>query len=62
MILDINWWLGPMSQINGRTYMVDPRPLTPVYLDACLVAAGAYYAGDWVYSTPWKSCRNKAIN
>ena len=39
MILDINWWLGLMSQMNGRTYMVDPRPLTPVYLDACLVAA-----------------------
>ena len=34
--------------------MVDPRPLTPVYIDACNEAAAAFYAGDWVH-VPWRS-------
>ena len=30
--------------------MVDPRPMTPVYFDACPVAAGGYYAGNIMYT------------
>ena len=54
MLQDIHWWLSFLPLFNGRTYMVDPRPLTPVYLDACTEAAGCYYDHDWVY-TPWNS-------
>ena len=50
---DVDWWLSFLRIFNGKMEMVDPRPLTPVYIDACPVAAGGYYAGDIVY-TPWQ--------
>ena len=51
---DIDWWLNFMHVFNGRMPMMDNRPITPVYIDACSVAAGAYHNGDMVY-TPWAS-------
>ena len=51
---DISWWLNYLDTFNGKMDMVDPRPVTPVYIDACNVAAGAFYDGRCVYS-PWLS-------
>ena len=52
---DIDWWLDFMADFNGSVDMVDTRPLAPVFTDACSLAAGAYFCGDWVY-TPWDTC------
>ena len=49
---DINWWLQFMDIFNGTVPLVDKRPTTPVYIDACPVAGGAYYESQFVY-TPW---------
>ena len=51
---DCCWWLSYMDHFNGTVQMVDPRPLTPVYIDACNEAAGAFYEGHWLH-VPWKA-------
>ena len=52
MRLDMEWFVSYMSLFNGCTEMVETRPATPVCIDACNIAAGAYYFGDWLYA-PW---------
>ena len=54
MRADIDWWLNFMDYFNGTVPMVDPRPTTPVFIDACPVAGGGYHNGQFVY-TPWSS-------
>ena len=53
MKADIQWWLDFIDIFNGKTPMLDDRPITPVFIDACPVASGAVYNGDILY-TPWK--------
>lgn len=52
MKLDLIWWLDFMHIFNGTMPIVDCRPATPITIDACKIAAGAFYQGDFVY-TPW---------
>ena len=54
MRADIIWWLGYMDVFNGSVRMLDDRPTTPVYIDACSIACGAFHGSDFVY-TPWQS-------
>ncbi|MCK5872999.1 MAG: hypothetical protein KAG26_09245, partial [Methylococcales bacterium] len=53
MRADINWWLDFLRVFNGTMPLVDNRPATPISIDACTEAAGAYNRGDWVY-TNWR--------
>jgi hypothetical protein len=39
-----------MCAFNGLRPMVDDRPATPVSIDACPVASGGHYAGQFVYT------------
>lgn len=54
MKADIQWWLDWMTVFNGLTPMVDQRPLTPVFIDACDQACGAVYLNKFIY-TPWNN-------
>ena len=45
---------------NGTVKMVEERPLTPVVMDACPVASGSCYLGDWCY-TPFPEKLNAAL-
>ena len=62
---DIHWWIMFMESFNGTMDMVEYRPVTPVFIDACNTAAGAFYGQDWTY-TPWNKCwpavKNHHIN
>ena len=49
---DIIWWLDFMRTFNGIMPMINCRPATPIAIDSCKLAAGAFYHGDFVY-TPW---------
>ena len=42
---DIVWWLHFMQPFNGLTPMVDNMPVSPIWTDACPVAAGCVYNG-----------------
>lgn len=50
---DLLWWVDFMGQFNGSLPIRDPRPQSPVVLDACPVAGGAVYEGHWLY-VPWR--------
>lgn len=64
MKLDVEWWLKFMKFFNGLTPMVDCRPSTPVWLDACNVAAGAVYGNEFVYTpfSEWPGSEKLHIN
>ena len=47
---DEDWWRSFLYVFNGKMEMVEPRPLTTVYIDTCSTAAGGYYQGDIVYT------------
>ncbi len=64
MRLDIEWWLHCLRIFNGHTQIVDSRPITPICIDSCAVAAGGTFGNLFVY-TPWHSipdCENLHIN
>ena len=46
---DIQWWLSFMSHFNGKP-MVSKPTRGEVYVDACNLAAGIAYQGDWAYA------------
>lgn len=50
MKADLHWWLMYMDSFNGTVKMIEERPLTPVVIDACPVASGSCYQGDWCYT------------
>ena len=61
---DLLWWTTYMEPFNGRTPMCDGRPVSPVWTDACPVAARAVYNNRYLY-TPfdsWDSASGLHIN
>lgn len=61
---DLRWWIDFMGHFNGSLPIRDPRPQSPVVLDACPVAGGAVYEGHWVYVpwSGWPEVSDKHIN
>ena len=51
---DIKWWQDCMHLFNGRACFLQQEFRTVVYTDACLIAGGAYFRGDWAY-TMWEA-------
>lgn len=45
---DIAWWRDFIAVFNGKMDIIDCRPLTPMYTDACSKAAGATYNKEFV--------------
>lgn len=46
---DIKWWHSFLQVFNGQRPFLSTKPITDVDTDACNLAAGAYYRGDWLY-------------
>lgn len=46
---DIRWWHSFLGHFNGRCPFLKEQPTTDVQTDACPLAAGAYFHGDWFY-------------
>ena len=46
---DIKWWHSFLQVFNGQRPFLSTKPITDVDTDACNLAAGAYYRGDWMY-------------
>ena len=61
---DIVWWLHFMQPFNGLTPMVDNRPVSPIWTDACPVAAGCVYNGMFLYTpfNTWENAEHLHIN
>lgn len=61
---DVDWWLRFLSTFNGTMEMVDSRPLTPIYTDACPVACGGVFRNEFVYLpfASWPEAEPLSIN
>ena len=61
---DIVCWLHFMQPFNGLTRMVDNRPVSPIWTDACPVAAGCVYNGMFLYTpfNTWDNAQHIHIN
>lgn len=46
---DITWWVNFLKVFNGTRLFLDRSPTVDVATDACPVAAGGYFRGDWFY-------------
>lgn len=64
MLMDIHWWLQFLTDFPGWLPMIDPRPLCPIYTDACGLAAGAAFGHYFVYMpwSHWEGCEDLHIN
>lgn len=62
---DIAWWQAFMSTFNGRSMLLDRKPIQSVFTDSCKIAAGGHYKGDWYYlnwELDWPLVSNLHIN
>ena len=48
---DIFWWKNFLSVFNGKRPIHNKIAIADVQTDACNVAVGAFYRGDWAYSS-----------
>lgn len=46
---DLKWWYSFLKIFNGQHPFLSTQPITDVDTDACQLAAGAFYRGDWLY-------------
>lgn len=46
---DILWWIRFLKIFNGTRLFLDMVPTVDVATDACSLAAGGYFRGDWFY-------------
>ena len=49
---DILWWIQFMPIFNGKCLLLDSRPISAVYTDACVHGGGGCLANDW-FCTNW---------
>ena len=45
----LKWWRSFLQVFNGQCPFLSSQPITDVDTDACQVAAGRFYRGDWLY-------------
>jgi len=44
---DILWWVNFLHVFNEMQIFLNHQPTVDVMTDACLLAAGGYFRGDW---------------
>lgn len=49
ILADISWWSNFMSTFNGKSLLLDSRPMGAVYTDACLEGGGGHWGENWFY-------------
>lgn len=46
---DLSWWVNFLKTFNGTRLFLQRLPTVDVMTDACPIAAGGYFRGDWFY-------------
>ena len=62
---DISWWFQFIRTFNGRSSLLDSRPIECVFTDASNEGAGGSFQGDWFYfnwALDWPEARTFHIN
>ena len=47
---DVFWWHNFLQVFNGKRLLLNKLPIVDTKTDACQLAVGTYFRGDWVYS------------
>ena len=47
--MDITWWHDYLKHFNGIEVRIQHSDVHSVLTDACIVAVGAFYNGDFAY-------------
>ena len=47
---DLLWWVNFLNMFNGKSALLDAKPLECVFTDACDDAAGGVFGTDWFYA------------
>lgn len=50
---DISWWCTYIDRFNGTAAVINAESAASVLTDACPIAGGAFYGGDFIY-TQWE--------
>ena len=62
---DIRWWYQFIQMFNGRSSLLDSRPIECVFTDAPNEGAGGSFQGDWFYfnwALDWPEAKTFHIN
>ena len=62
---DVLWWWQCLKIFNGRSTLLDKKPIECVFTDACDDAAGGSFGRDWFYfhwSSDWPIAKHFHIN
>ncbi len=62
---DIHWWLQFIELFNAKSVFPIPQLDSPVFIDACSVASGIFFNGDWLYTNfplDWPEIKDLHIN
>jgi hypothetical protein len=43
LFADLVWWLNFMKLFNGKTHILDNKPISPLQCDACFEGGGATF-------------------
>lgn len=49
VLADIYWWEVFMETFNGKAFIVDSKPVSAVYTDACVEGGGGFWGDNWFY-------------
>ena len=50
---DVFWWHNFLQVFNGKCLLLNKLPIVDTKTDACQLAVGAYFRGDWIGFTPF---------
>ena len=46
---DIYWWATFLDSFNGKSIILDTRPVSAVYTDACTNGGGGHWGTNWFH-------------
>ena len=49
LLLDMTWWRDYLKHFNGIKVKIQHIDVYSVLIDACILASGAFYNGDFSY-------------
>ena len=49
VMADVYWWATFLSSFNGRSIILDKRPVSAVYTDACTNGGGGHWGSNWFH-------------
>ena len=65
LLTDIYWWLTFMSTFNCKSIILNDKPISAIYTDACTEGGGGHWGDNWFYVNwrlDWPQANDLHIN